>query len=271
MMSRNLEQLRALRTPDGHPYHIIELPLPEQKLLDERVLAASYANWYVGNGVVVPQYDDPRDAEAQGAQLVLLPELFEYPYWPQMQREELFALAHPDDGHPLLERFQALAAELRVVLPVSFFERAGPTYFTSLMMIDADGTPLGVYHSWRTASGAKRRSAPRGRRASTAAPSSPTRPAQSSAKPAGARRSWCSQSFTSAPRSASGPASASSAIAAPSSTSRCLTWPTRANSPMNYGLAAIHSQWRYRGVPQPSSFPKSTPKFAAATVMLYRF
>jgi agmatine deiminase len=73
MMHRNLTQLRALRTPDGQPYRIVELPLPEQRLLDERVLAASYANWYVGNGVVVvPQYDDPRDAEA----LAILAPLF---------------------------------------------------------------------------------------------------------------------------------------------------------------------------------------------------
>jgi N-carbamoylputrescine amidase len=86
-----------------------------------------------------------REAAAQGAQLVLLPELFEYLYGPQVQREELFALAHPVDDHPFLDRFAALAAELGVVLPVSFFERSGPSYFNSLMMIDADGTPLGVY------------------------------------------------------------------------------------------------------------------------------
>jgi len=73
MMQRNLEQLRALRTPDAQPYRIVELPLPEQKLLDERLLAASYANWYVANGVVVvPQYNDPHDAEA----LAILTPLF---------------------------------------------------------------------------------------------------------------------------------------------------------------------------------------------------
>lgn len=73
MMSRNLAQLRALRTLDGQPYRVIELPLPEQPLLDDRVLAASYANYYVANGVVVvPQYGDPRDAEA----LALLAPLF---------------------------------------------------------------------------------------------------------------------------------------------------------------------------------------------------
>jgi N-carbamoylputrescine amidase len=86
-----------------------------------------------------------REAAAQGARLVLLPELFEYLYWPQLETEELFALAHPVDGHPFLGRFQALAAELNVVLPVSFFERAGQAHFNSLMMIDAGGTALGLY------------------------------------------------------------------------------------------------------------------------------
>ena len=86
-----------------------------------------------------------REAAAGGARLILLPELFEYLYWPQAEREEYFALAESVDGHPFLPRFQALAAELRVVLPVSFFERAGHAHFNSLQMIDADGTPLGVY------------------------------------------------------------------------------------------------------------------------------
>lgn len=86
-----------------------------------------------------------RDAASLGAQVVLLQELFENLYFPQLEREELFALAHEVDGHPFLERFAALAAELGVVLPVSFFERANQAYFNSLAMIDADGTVLGVY------------------------------------------------------------------------------------------------------------------------------
>ena len=86
-----------------------------------------------------------REAAAQGAQLVLLPELFEFLYWPQVEDERWFALAHEVDGHPFLGRFQALAAELGVVLPVSFFEKAGQAHFNSLQMIDADGRALGVY------------------------------------------------------------------------------------------------------------------------------
>jgi len=86
-----------------------------------------------------------RAAATRGARLVLLPELFESLYWPQVEAEQLFALAHEVEGHPFLGRFQALAAELGVVLPVSFFERAGQAHFNSLMMIDADGRALGRY------------------------------------------------------------------------------------------------------------------------------
>ncbi|MEM1022182.1 MAG: N-carbamoylputrescine amidase [Myxococcota bacterium] len=83
-------------------------------------------------------------AEA-GAQVILPPELFEGPYFPQREDEGLFELAHPVQGHPTIERFRALAAERAVVLPVSFFERSGQTHYNSLAMIDADGTVLGVY------------------------------------------------------------------------------------------------------------------------------
>lgn len=86
-----------------------------------------------------------REAAGQGAKVILLPELFESLYFPQLEREELFALAHEVDSHPFLDRFQSLAAELDVVLPVSFFERSGQAYFNSLMMFDAGGESLGVY------------------------------------------------------------------------------------------------------------------------------
>lgn len=86
-----------------------------------------------------------RDAAAGGANVVLLQELFESLYFPQLEREEAFALAHPVDDHPFLEHFARLAAELGVVLPISFFERAGQAHFNSLAMIDAGGEVLGVY------------------------------------------------------------------------------------------------------------------------------
>ena len=86
-----------------------------------------------------------REAAGNGANIVLLQELFESLYFPQLEREDLFALAHTVEGHPFLERFGALAKELGVVLPVSFFEKANQTYFNSLMMFNADGANLGVY------------------------------------------------------------------------------------------------------------------------------
>jgi len=86
-----------------------------------------------------------RDAAGQGADVILIQELFETPYFPAEEREEHFALAKPVEGHPTLAKMSALARELSVVLPVSFFERAGNAYFNSLAMIDADGRNLGVY------------------------------------------------------------------------------------------------------------------------------
>lgn len=86
-----------------------------------------------------------REAAAQGAQLVLLPELFSGPYFPQTEREDCFALAHSLENHPFLPRFQALAAELKLILPLSFFERAGQAHYNSLAMVGADGAIAYVY------------------------------------------------------------------------------------------------------------------------------
>jgi len=86
-----------------------------------------------------------RRAHGDGAQIILLQELFETPYFCKDQKAELFALAHPVAGHPVLTRMARLARELSVVLPVSFFERENNAYYNSLAMIDADGEILGVY------------------------------------------------------------------------------------------------------------------------------
>jgi N-carbamoylputrescine amidase len=80
-----------------------------------------------------------------GAQVVLLQELFAGPYFCQDQSADHFALAAPFEANPLIARFSRLARDLSVVLPLSFFERAGQAYFNSLAMIDADGTVLGLY------------------------------------------------------------------------------------------------------------------------------
>jgi N-carbamoylputrescine amidase len=84
-------------------------------------------------------------AAAQGAQIILIPELFENLYFPQTEREEFFQLAEPIEGHPFIWQFQELAAKLKVVLPLSFFEKAGQAHYNSLVMIDATGENLGLY------------------------------------------------------------------------------------------------------------------------------
>ena len=86
-----------------------------------------------------------RQAAAQGAGLVLIQELFATPYFCITQRPEYFDLARPMAGHPLIARFSDLARQLGVVIPLSFFERAGTAHFNSVAVIDADGTPLGTY------------------------------------------------------------------------------------------------------------------------------
>lgn len=84
-------------------------------------------------------------AAGQGADVILIQELFETPYFCQDQKPEYFALAAPVEGNALLAEMAEAAKAYGVVLPVSFFERAGHTTFNSLAMIDADGTILGVY------------------------------------------------------------------------------------------------------------------------------
>ena len=84
-------------------------------------------------------------AAQQGAQVILPPELFESPYFCREERDRFFDWAHPVENHPTIAHFQKLAKELHVVIPVSFFERAGQVYYNSLGMINADGALLGVY------------------------------------------------------------------------------------------------------------------------------
>jgi N-carbamoylputrescine amidase len=86
-----------------------------------------------------------RDAAARGANVILLQELFETPYFCKDIDSSYFALAHAANASPLLEKFSELARELEVVLPVSFFERSNNSYFNSICIIDADGASLGTY------------------------------------------------------------------------------------------------------------------------------
>ncbi|HHT98752.1 MAG TPA: N-carbamoylputrescine amidase [Acholeplasma sp.] len=85
-----------------------------------------------------------REAAHAGAKVILLQELFKTPYFCQVEKYEYFKLAEAPDA-PFIKEFMELAKELDVVLPISFFEKAGNVYYNSLIMIDADGSNLGVY------------------------------------------------------------------------------------------------------------------------------
>jgi N-carbamoylputrescine amidase len=86
-----------------------------------------------------------REAANQDAQIVLIQELFETPYFCIEQNHKHLKLATTLEENSTIKRFSALAKELAVVLPCSWFERAGKAFFNSLAMIDADGTVMGVY------------------------------------------------------------------------------------------------------------------------------
>lgn len=86
-----------------------------------------------------------REAAAQGAQIMCLPELFASPYFCQEEDHRFFALSEAANGHTVTH-MTSLAAELGVVIVVPFFERVMPgVYFNSTAVIDADGTNLGTY------------------------------------------------------------------------------------------------------------------------------
>jgi len=86
-----------------------------------------------------------REAAGKGATLVLPPELFEGPYFCREEKDVFFATARPVAEHPTIERFAALAKELGVAIPISFFERAGQAHYNSVVVLDADGKNLGLY------------------------------------------------------------------------------------------------------------------------------
>jgi N-carbamoylputrescine amidase len=94
---------------------------------------------------VVRAIDRVRDAASRGAEIVLLPELFEGPYFCKDQDARYFDWARPYRDNPTLARLSELAASLGIVLPVSFFEAAHNAAFNSVAIIDADGRSLGLY------------------------------------------------------------------------------------------------------------------------------
>lgn len=99
--------------------------------------------WDIENNIKKAK-DMVREAAKAGAKVILLQELFKTPYFCQVEKYEYFKLAEAPDA-PFIKEFMELAKELDVVLPISFFEKAGNVYYNSLIMIDADGSNLGVY------------------------------------------------------------------------------------------------------------------------------
>jgi N-carbamoylputrescine amidase len=86
-----------------------------------------------------------RQAHKDGAQIILIQELFATPYFCKDQDPKYFSMAEAVDDSRVIEEMQALAKELQVVLPVSFFEKANRAYFNSLVVIDADGSVVSHY------------------------------------------------------------------------------------------------------------------------------
>jgi len=86
-----------------------------------------------------------RDAAGKGANIILLPELFENKYFCQECRYDHYRLALPAEESPAVLRFAKVARELGVAMPISFYERAGNVLYNSVAMLDADGSLMGIY------------------------------------------------------------------------------------------------------------------------------
>ena len=86
-----------------------------------------------------------QEAAAQGAQIILLPELFEHWYFCQEKNYENYNIATTLEENPAVRELQRIARDFKVVLPVSYYERVGNTTFNTVAVIDADGSVLGQY------------------------------------------------------------------------------------------------------------------------------
>jgi len=86
-----------------------------------------------------------RQAAGQGAQIILIQELFETPYFCQDEIHAFFSLAKPLSENAAVKHFAPIAKELGIVLPISVFERAGQNFFNTIAILDADGANLGSY------------------------------------------------------------------------------------------------------------------------------
>ena len=86
-----------------------------------------------------------RQAAAEGAQIILLQELFETPYFCQKEKPEYYDYAVELEDNKAVTHFKKVAGELGVVLPISFYEKKNNARYNSLAVIDADGAVLGTY------------------------------------------------------------------------------------------------------------------------------
>jgi len=86
-----------------------------------------------------------RQAASGGAKIILIPELFEGEYFCKEHDAQHQQRAQTIDENPTIAHFQKVAAELNVVLPLSVYERAGNALFNTVVMVDADGSQMGVY------------------------------------------------------------------------------------------------------------------------------
>ena len=117
--------------------------MSEQRLVTVAAIQMSCGEDRARN--VAHAVEQVRAAAGQGAEIVLLPELFETRYFCKEQDARHFELAAPARDNPTLARLSELAASLRIVLPVSFFEAANNALFNSVAILDADGRALGLY------------------------------------------------------------------------------------------------------------------------------
>jgi len=109
-------------------------------------VAATQASYILGVDKNVARVTElVREAAKKGAQIILPTELFEGPYFCREEKDEFFDWARPAEDHPTIRHFQDLARELKVVIPVSFFEKDGPHHYNSIAIVDADGANLGIY------------------------------------------------------------------------------------------------------------------------------
>lgn len=86
-----------------------------------------------------------REAARQGAQIILLQELFETPYFCQKEKSDYYVYATELEQNAAIQHFRKVAKELEVVLPISFYEKKNNARYNSLAVIDADGEVLGLY------------------------------------------------------------------------------------------------------------------------------